>query len=200
MTRVESIEPRLTPPRAVAPATAGEALQEWCRDLEQELCARLGLLSEDELRWQPHPDANGAGVTIWHVARWMDVLGTRLLAGRPAGQDLWHADGWRDRTGYEPDGLGYLGLGTLTGYTPAQMRAVPHLSGASLSRYLSRSITGLVEQIAHLGPRLHDTTHRDLSPYQVVSGTLQGSFGHLGEIDALVALRARLAEGRDRRP
>ncbi|HEY9524434.1 MAG TPA: DinB family protein [Thermopolyspora sp.] len=95
------------------------------RDLHEELTARLALVSQEDLTWQPHPDSNSAGVTVWHVARWLDVPGTRIFASRPAHADIWHRSGWREATGYEPHGIGYLGLGTLTGYTPEEMRAVP---------------------------------------------------------------------------
>jgi len=193
MTYVQTIEPRLTPLRPVAPSGAAEVVAEWCWDLDAELGARLGLVSPEDLAWQPHPDANSAGVTAWHVARWLDVLGTRAFTGRPAEADLWHTEGWKDRTGYEPDGIGYLGLGTLTGYTPGEMRAVPLLSGGELRAYLGQASARLTEQIAELGAGLVGGEHPEHSPYSTITGTLQGSFGHVGEFDALVSLRSRLA-------
>jgi hypothetical protein len=193
VTYVETIEPRLTPARMVEPAVTADALAEWCRDLTEELSARLGLVTQEDLTWQPHPDSNGAGVTVWHVARWLDVLGSRAFTGKPAAADCWHQFGWRELTGYEPDGIGYLGLGTLTGYTPQQMRAVPVLDATSLRSYLTQTADRLIEQIAVIGARLHQpTAHSQLTPYQQIAMTLQGSFGHVGEIDTLVALRARL--------
>ncbi len=83
MTYVDEIEPRLTSFRPVAPDSPAEVLAEWCRDLEDELAARLRLVTPEELQWQPHPDSNSAGVTIWHVARWIDVLGTRAFTAGP---------------------------------------------------------------------------------------------------------------------
>lgn len=169
-------------------------LTEWVRDLEQELDARCRLVSEDDVRWQPHPDSNSAGVTVWHVARWCDVLGSRWYAGGAAEQDAWHQEGWKDSTGYEPDGVGFLGLGTLTGYTPAEMRAVPHLGAPALGEYLAQCTQRLVAQIDALGDGVLDGPRiGGLTPYQTIGATLQGSFGHVGEIDALVALRARSA-------
>jgi hypothetical protein len=131
-TYVDSIEPRLTPYRPAAPATTAESLTEWCRDLHEELTARVALLTPEDLAWQSHPDANSAGVTVWHVTRWLDVLATRAFTGRDAAADLWHTAGYRRTTGYEPDGIGYLGLGTLTGYTPEEMRDIPALPGELL--------------------------------------------------------------------
>jgi hypothetical protein len=192
VTYVQGIGPRLTPVRDVAPSTAAEMLREWTRDLCEELTARCRLMSEDDLRWQPHPDQNNNAVTVWHVARWLDVLGSRLFTGGSAAADAWHEAGWRDVTGYEPDGIGYLGLGTLTGYTSEEMRAVPNLDAESLITYVGQAGDRLNGQIdvfddVTSGPRIGGRT-----PYQIIGPTLQGSFGHVGEIDALVALRDRL--------
>lgn len=192
MSYVETIEPRLTPPRAAAPTTSAETLVEHCRDLQVELDARLGLITPEVLAWQPHPDANHVAVTVWHVARWLDVLGTRVFIEAPAEADRWHTDGWAEQTGYEPDGLGYLGLGTLTGYTPEQMRAVPVLNADQLRSYLRSAAGTLIDRIEGFGPAITSGPRADRSPYTAISGALQGSFGHVGEIDTLVALHDRL--------
>lgn len=84
-------------------------------------------------------------------------------------------------------------MGTLTGYTSEQMRAVPAMDSVSLTTYQGQSIEALVQQINGLAvDLLTPTGTRALSPNQSVTATLQGSFGHVGEIDTLVALRARL--------
>lgn len=128
MTYVETIEPRLTAPRAASPADAAEVLIEWCRDLEAEIGARLTLVTTDDLTWQPHPDSNSVGVTVWHA----------------------------------------------------------------LASYLSQSTALLIERIALLGAGLLKPGGQQLSAFHGIGSTLQGSFGHAGEIDTLVALRARL--------
>lgn len=192
MNYVTSIEPRLTPHRPAAPISTADALVEWATDLEEELAARLRLLSDEELLWRPHEDANNIAVTAWHVSRWLDLLGTRLFTGKPKELDIWHRAGWYEATQYEPDGIGYLGLGTLTGYSPEEMRAVPALAAADLIAYLSQSVEALVMQIQEFGAEIiKPLPHADLSPYQLIGSTLQGSFGHVGEVDTLVALRAR---------
>lgn len=194
MNYVSSIEPRLTPHRPVAPTTATRTLEEWIVDLVEETVARLDLMSAPDLAWSPHPDANSSDVTVWHIARWMDFLGTRAFTGAGVRAEVWHRDGWADRTGYDPTGVGYLGLGTLTGYSPAEMRAVPRLSCDSLRDYVEASASTLRDLL--LGQSdgwLHAPQSTiGMSPYQVIGGTVQGSFGHLGEIDCLVALRGRI--------
>lgn len=122
-------------------------------------------------------------------------MATRSFPGRPANADLWHTQGWCEATGYEPDGTGYLGLGTLTGYTPEQMRDLPTLDASSLTNYHTQATGQLAEQDIELGSTVLDRTgQQHLTPYQGISSLLQGSFGHVGEIDTLVALRARLLE------
>lgn len=195
MSYVASIEPRLTPLRPAAPTQTAEVLVEWCEDLREELTARLRLMSAAELAWQPHPDANSAAVTTWHVARWLDLLATRVLPRPPLPTDLWHADGWHARTGYDPDGVGFLGLGALTGFTPEEMRAVPVMSAAQLATYLGQAVDALVAVLHALGGAVNEPrAELGGSAYQLVGSTLQGAFGHVGEIDALVSLRARLGE------
>src|SRR3954469_19776042 len=199
MTYVEDIEPRLTPHREVTPATCGEALIEWVRDLEQELLERLRRISEEDMRWQPHPDSNCIAVTVWHIARWLDILATRALGGGEASAEIWRCHGWSDRAAYDPVGLGYLGLGTLTGYSAQEMRGVPSLGSSELASYVSEATAALVAAIDEAGDRLHRRFPNQATPYQAVSSTVQGSFGHVGEIDALVALRHRLAQPHDAR-
>ena len=195
MNYVPTIEPRLTPHRPMRPDTSTEALVEWLRDLEQEATARLDLIAEAELGWRPHPDANDAGVTFWHIARWFDVLAaTRVVTAPTPAEQLWTRDGWQDRTGYDPQGIGYLGLGTLTGYTAEEMRAVPRLGAEATRDYFRATVDGLATVLWDLGPAGLNRDSGFGSPFQIVGSTLQGSFGHLGEIDCLVALRARLVD------
>jgi hypothetical protein len=194
VTYVSGIEPRLTPVRDVRPATAWQALADWTVDLKEEVTARCALVSPAEAAWQPHPDANSAGVTVWHIARWLDVLANRVLDPGPSSAEAWHRNGWAGDTGYDPAGVGFLGMGTLTGYTPEQMRAVPTMAPDALAVYTAQAADELVAALLSLGdaaldgPRIAGST-----PYQLVGSTVQGSFGHVGEIDALVALYGRLA-------
>lgn len=193
MNYVPTIEPRLTNHRPAAPGTVIEVLVEWLRDLEQEAVARLQLMSEDELGFRPHPDANNPDVTFWHVARWFDVLAARHVTRPPARAERWLADGWADLTGYDPTGIGFLGLGTLTGYTPEEMRAVPELGAEGLRAYLTGAIDDVVDAVSGLTPaELHAPGAGGIpSAYQVLGSTIQGAFGHLGEVDCLVSLNDR---------
>ncbi|HMA37424.1 MAG TPA: DinB family protein, partial [Chloroflexia bacterium] len=98
-------------------------------------------------------------------------------------------------TGYDPQGRGRHGSGTLTGYTPEEVAAIPPLPAADLLAYLD-------EVHAALRAQLPDLTSAALaapapggdgrvSAYAWIKGVLLGGFAHLGEIRALKALRER---------
>jgi hypothetical protein len=201
MNYVPSIEPRLTPHRPVAPGSALDALVEWLLDLEQEAVARLELITAEQCAWTPHPDANDPDVTFWHIARWLDVLAASRVVTEPnPTEQAWSRDGWVEHTGYDPTGIGYLGLGTLTGYSTEEMRAVPRLGSRALSTYLRTAVRDLTEVLRDLGAEEVNRDRGFGTPFQLLGSTIQGSFGHLGEIDSLVALHDRLDERSGTRP
>jgi len=174
-------------------------LAAWLGDLVAMVHQHIAGLTAEELAFQPDPQGNSIGVTVWHFSRWLDVVG-RAFAGQPASSELWQTAGWAARTGYDPTGIGDQGLGVLTGYTWADVTQVPTLSAAELLNYLGQvtgrllgQLDGMPTEILHApAPGLGGTRSR----YSRLSAVLQGSFGHVGEIEALRAMRARrLATG-----
>ena len=155
-------------------------------------------LSLAALTWQPDPLANGVGVTVWHYSRWLDVLATQVMAGHTATEELWQTEGWATRTGYDPRGIGYLGLGAITDYTPEEAAAVPVLAADGLLAYFDQALGALREGLAALpAEALHSPTPAlggKRSPYEWVKGIAIGCFGHCGEVAALNALRGRAAD------
>jgi DinB superfamily len=178
-----------TPPRSPAAVLAA-----WLADLAAVVHQHLADLSAEQLAFQPDPHANSIGVTVWHFSRWLDVVG-RAFAGEAPSGELWHTGGWAARTGYDPTGIGYQGLGVLTGYTWAEVTQVPALSAAELLDYLGQvtdrllqALDGMPTEVLHApAPGLGGTRSR----YSLLSAVLQGSFGHVGEIEALKAMHAR---------
>ena len=106
--------------------------------LAEGIHSEVGKLSPQQLDWQPDAEGNSIGVTVWHVARWLDVI-ARVFQGRPPADELWLTQGWAERTGYQPQGIGYRGLGALTGYTQQEVAAIPHLSAAESLAYLDQA-------------------------------------------------------------
>jgi hypothetical protein len=133
----------------------------------------------------------GAGMPPSSPLAWARVTSCSSRASQS--RRAWHQAGWKQATGYEPDGIGYLGLGTLTGCTPEQMRAVPVLDTVPMAEYLGQSAARLIAQIEALGESVADGPRiGGLTPYQMIGATLQGAFAHVGEIDTLIALRSRI--------
>jgi hypothetical protein len=187
-------------------------------ELQRQVRVRVGHLSAVELAWRPDPGGNPVGVTVWHFSRWLDFLGVCMLGAQPQDQQHWFVNGWAERMGYDPRGLGIYGYGVLTGYTIEEVNEVPAFSAEQLLTYLSEVCAGLRDQILPLASdQLNDlapsTVHTEpdgtsfqrsqsvadedeegpLTRLEAITGILTGSFRHTGEIDALLAIRSRLA-------
>jgi hypothetical protein len=177
------------------------------REMIADLLATLGSdvremvagLSPEELAWRPDALGNSVGVTVWHFARWLDVLTARVLTDGPVSAERWHAGGWAERTGYDPTGVGYKGLGVVTGYSAEEVDAIPALPAEDLLSYLDHTIADLREAILAQPPGGLSTPVPGIgaprSVYAAVKPILFGSIGHAGEIAALNGLRERAAVG-----
>lgn len=181
------------------PHTTAEVLSVWLRDLARYVRTRCHGLDESALAFRPDAGGNSVGVTLWHFSRWLDVIGQRAWVDGPVGGELWHARGWASRTGYDPTGLGYRGLGVVTGYTVEEVDRIPPIGLDVLLEYFGQAVDSLREQLAAMGDeQLHEATPGlggENSRYAALSAVLQGSFGHLGEIDALLSMRERRLVG-----
>ena len=170
-----------------------DLLSELLTDIVRDLKPEILPLTPAELAWQPGPRANSIGVTIWHIARGMDFLATRLFLQKSADEELWHANGWREKTGYDPRGIGYDGWGVLTGYTWEEVLAIPRLTSIELMQYLEDSCQSLTSQVCNFTP---ETIHQParvlmdgkLTYYRWVKGFYKGFQAHIGEIMAIKAL------------
>jgi len=165
-----------------------ELMAKWFEDVGARVRERLQGLDEDALEWRADDRGNNVRETVWHMARWIDVL-TRILGGTQPSTERWFTDGWAQRTSYDPRGIGDDGLGALTGYTFQEVLAIPRLTATDLVRYLD-SVIGPLAQ------RLRALQEDDASARAVrrATGILQGCLGHIGEIDALLAIRKRSAQ------
>jgi hypothetical protein len=165
-----------------------ELIAKWFEDVGAGVRRRIKGLDEDALEWRADDHGNNVRETVWHMGRWIDVL-TRLLAGTQASTERWFTDGWADRTGYDPRGIGDDGLGVLTGYSFEEVLAIPRLCADDLLRYLDSVLAPLSQRLRAFPD--DDTAAKSL---RRATGILQGCFAHIGEIDALLAIRERLAQ------
>lgn len=160
----------------------GELLAEWVGDLRAGVERQLGRTPDAALHWRPAREMNSIGDTAWHIARWLDLVTMWLAKAAPETQH-WIADGWAERTGYDPRGVGTDGLGAISGYTFAEVEAIPKLRGDQLRAYLGSVCDDVI-------PRLRAADDATAQRYKAV---VQATFGHLGEIAALRTLFERQA-------
>ena len=160
----------------------GELLAEWVADLRGAVERQLARTPDAALHWRPAQETNSIADTVWHVARWLDLMAMWLQNAAPERQH-WIADGWAERTGYDPRGLGTDGLGAISGYTFDEVEAIPKLRADQLLLYLGAVCDDVIP-----GLRAADD-----AAAQRYKGVIQGTFGHLGEIAALRTLHERRA-------
>jgi len=173
-----------------------ELLAELIEELALDLHPEIEPLTAEELNWNPCPRANSIGVTLWHMARGMDFLAIRVLQGKPAEAEQWHTKGWKDRTGYDPRGVGYGGWGVVTGYTWEEVLAIPIFTSQEIMEYFDSSCFALSAGIY----RMTEMTARQpveqfmkgkLTHYQWIKFFYKGLQSHVGEIMAIKAMLAR---------
>ena len=170
-----------------------DVLAELYEDIVRDLGPEIMPLTAEELDWLPGPQANPIGVTVWHIARGMDFLVTRLMLQKGAEDEIWHTNGWRERSGYDPRGIGYDGWGVLTGYSWDEVLAIPRLGAPELMEYLEQSESALLRQLRTFTP---ETIHQParamlggkLTYYRWVKEFYKGYQAHIGEIVAIKEL------------
>ena len=176
-------------------ADAPAFLRELVMRLQRSTLSRLKRVDPAALYWQPDHEANSIGVTVWHYTRGFDLFGAVTLVARNIDDQHWFTDGWSKRTGYDPRGIGYGGLGLLTGYTVAEMQAVPHLSAVELAEYHQVAMASMLAALASDDAASLTTPLRigddEDTRFEQVLGLILGANRHLGEIDALAALFSR---------
>ncbi len=169
-----------------------DLLSELIGDIGRDLRPEIEPLTVEQLTWEPGPQANSIGVTLWHIARGLDFLTVRVVQGQSAEVELWHTNGWREKTGYDPRGLGYGGWGVVTGYTWEQVQDIPKLSAGELLQYLDEAGTALLQAMGSLtseGARqtVPELMGGRLSYYRWIKEFYKGFQAHVGEIVAIKA-------------
>ncbi|MBX7112048.1 MAG: DinB family protein [Dehalococcoidia bacterium] len=156
------------------------------------LARRLDGLTEDQLVWRPAPRANHIAFIVWHCLRACDWQLGRVRGVTPD-LEAWHTAGFRDRTGYDPRGLGSRGLGIGTGYTLAMVEAVP--ADARLLEDYAAAISQAY--VAHLATMTDDDLEASLAvsegappqrAYHAIDTAIRQFHQHMGECDYLRGL------------
>jgi hypothetical protein len=172
-----------------------ELLADWIQELVRQVRREIETLSTEELTWEPAPESNHIAVTVWHFTRWLDVLTVRAFQNKSAEEEQWFTRGWAIKTGYDPRGIGYGGLGTLTGYTWKEAKAAPVLSVADLVAYLEQASQALRDYILTMSSEWLYQPAPGLggkdTPHEWLKDIVTGSFRHVGEIQTLKAIYKR---------
>jgi hypothetical protein len=168
---------------------ANEVLIDLLADNQRRLHRALAGLPDEALYWKPDRESNNMAVTLWHMGRILDVFLIRQTQGKPPESECWFREGWAAQSGYDPRGLGQNGWGMLTGYTLAEVDAIPHLKREQLLGYLDQvyaTVTTYLEDIPLKG-LLEPATGFEgrYSRYQCIQMALLDNVRHLGEIFAL---------------
>ena len=174
-----------------------EILADLVVSISEHTKSVIANLSPAELAWRPDAEGNSISVTVWHYSRWLDLLPVRLLEKKPPEEEQWHTKGWLERTGYDPRGIGFGGLGAITGYTQEEVAAIPEMSAEELLTYLDQACSALRQHLLTMPDGTLEEPARGYkkqTAYSLLKDVLMGIIGHIGEIEAFKAiqLRARL--------
>jgi DinB family protein len=176
--------------------TSRDILLDLLQNYDRALHRTIQDLSLDALSWCPDAEANSIALTVWHVSRAFDVLSVHVLEKRPPEEELWHTRGWTAKTGYDPRGIGWDGVGNLAGYTQAEVAAVPILSASELLTYFDQASEVLRAHLSRmpledLQPPADGATEPEQPVYVWIRNFLMDAREHLGEIKAIKAMWER---------
>ncbi len=168
---------------------ANEVLIDLLEDNRRRLHRGLDRMSGECVQWEPEPDANNILVTLWHMARMLDVFLTQNARGNPPEDECWFRLGWAQLTGYDPRGLGQSGWGMLTGYTRGEVVAMPPMRREQVLGYLDDVYDTVKDYLAGIPEGLLLTPGEGFegkySKYQCIQMALMDNVRHLGEIFAI---------------
>lgn len=177
--------------------TNTELLVDLITESAKTLLRHVDPLDAEALAWRPDPLANSIGLTVWHMSRWWDLLVVVLLENRTPDEEQWHTRGWREKTGYDPRGIGFNGFGAITGYSAEEADAVPAMAREDLMTYFDQTVEALRTKLLSLGDEALQQpapgSHQGVIAYVWLRAILLGIVGHVGEIEAMVGMRARRA-------
>ena len=170
---------------------ANDVLIDILEDNRRRLHRGLSKMSAECVLWVPEVDANSIAVTIWHMARILDVFLTQHVKGDSSGEERWFHNGWAERVGYDPRGIGLDGWGMLTGYTQREISVMPLLTKEQVIDYIDEVYDSVKEYLVSTSVEKllmpgHGFDGR-YTKYQCIQMALLDNVRHLGEIFAIEA-------------
>ena len=149
------------------------------------LLEALDGLTPDELAWQPAPDANSIGWTLWHMVRVEDMW---IQFFAQFGTELWETGGWHEKFGLPTRDNGF-------GHTPEQVNNFP---GIDLAQFLKYRAAVRASTLAYLDTLTADdmaTVPRERRPEMSLGAMFRQIIGemyqHVGQIAYLRGLQGK---------
>lgn len=170
---------------------ANAVLIDLLEDNRRRLKRLVAGMSDDCLQWKPEAEANSIAITIWHMARILDVFLTQQAKGEPPADECWFRGGWAAQTRYDPRGRGLNGWGMLTGFTQEEVDAIPPMSREQTLGYLDQVYDITREYLAATPEEILQTPalgfEGKYSRYQCIQMPLMDNVRHLGEVYSIAA-------------
>ncbi|MDA1010219.1 MAG: DinB family protein [Chloroflexi bacterium] len=153
---------------------------------------RLDDLTDEQFVWRPEERSNHVAFISWHCLRACDMqLGRVSQVG--ADGEVWQTGGFRERTGYDPRGLGARGMGIGTGFTRAMVDAVPY-SKDLVTSYADAIASAYIAHLATMAdadldaPALVPEGSPATRNVDAIEVALRQFYQHMGECDFLRGL------------
>jgi hypothetical protein len=73
---------------------ANDVLIDFLEDNRRRLHRLFDVISDECLFWKPEAEANNIAVTVWHMARILDVYLTQQVKGWASEEECWFRQGW----------------------------------------------------------------------------------------------------------
>ena len=149
------------------------------------LLAALDGLTPDELAWQPAPNANSIGWTLWHMVRVEDMW-IQFFAQFQT--EIWERDGWNDKFGLPTRDNGF-------GHTADQVANFPRINLAEFLHYRAAVRQATLDYLATLSPDDMHIVPRERRPEMSLGAIFRQMLGefyqHTGQIAYLRGLQGK---------
>lgn len=153
---------------------------------------RLDELTDEQFVWRPEARSNHVAFIAWHCLRACDWQLGRVRGVTPD-NEVWQEAGFRERTGYDPRGLGTRGIGIGTGFTLEMVDAVPY-SKQLVFDYVDAVAEAYKQQLATMQESDLERDTADATPERSnravdsLEVALRQFYQHMGECDFLRGL------------
>jgi len=157
--------------------------------MQQALTTAVDGLNHDEIAWQPGPEANSIGFTLWHQVRCEDIFLQTMMQRKP---QVWESGQWHQKLNLpeNPMDIGY-------NYTAEQVAAFPVPELKDLLAYAEAVRLHTLDYVKDMAPDKFDEVIQtrifgEMSIGRILSHLLCEITRHIGQIAYLRGLQRGL--------